>query len=142
MSIFKVPMRVLKLWPFGIDRRNFFNGVKGSNRKMAWISWNNVLASKKYGVLGVSRFFALNCALPSNWACRFFFSRFLSMLRFIKAIYGESGALSSSISSSRRSPWLVIIREVAALRSKGITLMSFICKKVCNGLDFLFWEDI
>ncbi|GJS45429.1 hypothetical protein Tco_0595550 [Tanacetum coccineum] len=44
-------------------RRKNFNGVKGLERKMAWISWNKVLASKKYGGLGVSSFYALNRAL-------------------------------------------------------------------------------
>ncbi|GKD20827.1 hypothetical protein Tco_1222530 [Tanacetum coccineum] len=34
---------------------------------MAWISWNKVLASKKYGGLGVSTFYALNRALLFKW---------------------------------------------------------------------------
>ncbi|GKC23457.1 hypothetical protein Tco_1025607, partial [Tanacetum coccineum] len=53
---------------------------------MAWISWNKILASKKYGGLGVSSL-------------------------FIKAIYGEYSALNSSSSLSKRSPWLDINRE-------------------------------
>ncbi|GJR01764.1 hypothetical protein Tco_0524748 [Tanacetum coccineum] len=61
MSIFKVPSGVLKL--LESIRRNFFDGVDGSERKMAWINWNKVLASKKYGSLGVSSFYALNQAL-------------------------------------------------------------------------------
>ncbi|GJX83173.1 reverse transcriptase domain-containing protein [Tanacetum coccineum] len=58
ISIFKVPSGVLKL--LKSIRRNFFNGVDGSKIKMAWISWNKVLAFKKYGGLGVSSFYALN----------------------------------------------------------------------------------
>ncbi|GJV30817.1 RNA-directed DNA polymerase, eukaryota [Tanacetum coccineum] len=51
-AIFVVPSGVLKL--LESIRRNFFNGMDGSERKMAWISWNKVLASKKYGGLRVS----------------------------------------------------------------------------------------
>ncbi|GKD55161.1 hypothetical protein Tco_1288548 [Tanacetum coccineum] len=35
-------------------RRNFFYGVDGFDRKLAWIGWNMVLTSKKNGGLGVS----------------------------------------------------------------------------------------
>nr|GEZ05211.1 RNA-directed DNA polymerase, eukaryota [Tanacetum cinerariifolium] len=40
MSIFKVLSGVLKL--LESIRRNFLNGVDGSERKMAWISWNKL----------------------------------------------------------------------------------------------------
>ncbi|GJS62208.1 RNA-directed DNA polymerase, eukaryota [Tanacetum coccineum] len=59
------PLGVLKL--LESIRRNLYNGVDGPERKMAWISWNKVLASKKYGGLGVSSFYALNRALLFKW---------------------------------------------------------------------------
>ncbi|GKA79404.1 RNA-directed DNA polymerase, eukaryota, partial [Tanacetum coccineum] len=49
MSIFSVPMGVLH--SMESIRRNFFNGTDGSKRKLEMISWNKVLASKKYGGL-------------------------------------------------------------------------------------------
>ncbi|GKB90904.1 hypothetical protein Tco_0963176 [Tanacetum coccineum] len=139
MSIFKVPSGVLKL--LESIRRNFFNGVDGSERKMAWISWNKVLASKKYGGLGVSSFYALNRALLFKWVWRFFSHGSCLWTRFIKAIYGEDGALNSPSSLSKRSPWLDIISEVTVLRTKGINVLDLICKKVGNGLNTLLWED-
>nr|GEW54617.1 RNA-directed DNA polymerase, eukaryota, reverse transcriptase zinc-binding domain protein [Tanacetum cinerariifolium] len=51
MSIFKVPICVLNHLEY--IRRNFFYGVHGLDRKLAWISWNMVLTSKKNGGLGV-----------------------------------------------------------------------------------------
>nr|GEU61580.1 RNA-directed DNA polymerase, eukaryota, reverse transcriptase zinc-binding domain protein [Tanacetum cinerariifolium] len=48
MSIFKVPMGVLN--HLELIRRNFFNGVDESNKKMVWISWKKYLASKKKGI--------------------------------------------------------------------------------------------
>ncbi|GJY15145.1 hypothetical protein Tco_0385567 [Tanacetum coccineum] len=42
-------------------RRNFFNGVQCDERKITWIKWTKVLASKKYGGLGVlSSLYAFN----------------------------------------------------------------------------------
>ncbi|GJY01344.1 hypothetical protein Tco_0359496 [Tanacetum coccineum] len=64
MSIYKVPKSVLQTMES--IRRNFFNGVQCDERKIVWIKWAKVLASKKYGGLGVSSFYALNRALLSN----------------------------------------------------------------------------
>ncbi|GJT95671.1 RNA-directed DNA polymerase, eukaryota [Tanacetum coccineum] len=50
MSIFKYPMVVLKI--LKSIRRNFFNGVANSDRKLSLIGWKNILASKKNGGLG------------------------------------------------------------------------------------------
>ncbi|GJX39773.1 RNA-directed DNA polymerase, eukaryota [Tanacetum coccineum] len=51
------------------------------------------------------------------------------------------GALDSCISSTRRSPWLDIIRDLHSLKSKGIDLMQFIRKKIGNGENTSFWAD-
>ncbi|GJZ17045.1 hypothetical protein Tco_0553168 [Tanacetum coccineum] len=139
MSIFKVPSGVLKL--LESIRRNFFNGVEGSERKLAWISWNKVLASKKYDGLRVSSFYALNRALLFKWVWRFFSHGSCLWTRFIKAIYCKDDALNSPSSLSKRSPWLDIIREVTVLRTKDINLLDLIRKKVGNRLNTLFWED-
>nr|GEX28173.1 RNA-directed DNA polymerase, eukaryota, reverse transcriptase zinc-binding domain protein [Tanacetum cinerariifolium] len=50
-------------------RRIFFNDVTNSDRKLALIGWQKVLASKKNSGLGVSSFFAFNRALlfSSPW---------------------------------------------------------------------------
>ncbi|GJZ93087.1 hypothetical protein Tco_0665152 [Tanacetum coccineum] len=61
--------------------------------------------------------------------------------RFIKAIYGEDDALNSPSFLSKCSLWLDIIREVTVHRTKGTNLLDLIRKKVCNGLNTLFWED-
>ncbi|GKD43095.1 RNA-directed DNA polymerase, eukaryota, reverse transcriptase zinc-binding domain protein [Tanacetum coccineum] len=60
MSIYKALVGVLNSMESYC--RNFLNGVERSERKLFWISWKRVLASKKYGGLGVSSFFALNRA--------------------------------------------------------------------------------
>ncbi|GJZ93052.1 hypothetical protein Tco_0665117 [Tanacetum coccineum] len=49
MSIFKVPKSVLNYMES--LRRNFFNGFQEGDRKIAWVKWSKVLASKKFGGL-------------------------------------------------------------------------------------------
>nr|GEX87802.1 RNA-directed DNA polymerase, eukaryota [Tanacetum cinerariifolium] len=83
MSIFKVPIGVLN--HLESVRRNFFYGVDGSDRKLAWIGWT----SKKNGGLGVSSFFAHNRALLFKWVWRFITDGSSLWTRFIKAIFGE-----------------------------------------------------
>ena len=109
-------------------RMNFFNGVDGS-KKIVWIGWDKVLASKKNGGLRVSSFFASNQALLFKWIWHFLTQDSSWWSRFIQAVHGSRGALDSCISSTRRSPWLDIIRDLHSLKSKGIDLMQFIRKK-------------
>ncbi|GKC12616.1 hypothetical protein Tco_1009398 [Tanacetum coccineum] len=73
----EVPKGVLRLW---IYRSKFFNGVDSSDRKISWVAWDNVLASKLNGGLGVSSFFALNRALLLKWVWRFISGDWLFMV--------------------------------------------------------------
>nr|GEX23857.1 RNA-directed DNA polymerase, eukaryota [Tanacetum cinerariifolium] len=61
MSLFKVPKAVLK--SMESIQRNFFNGIRDGEKKIAWVSWSKVLASKSNGGLGLSSFYALNRGL-------------------------------------------------------------------------------
>nr|GEW03533.1 hypothetical protein [Tanacetum cinerariifolium] len=47
MSSFKVPTKVLNI--LESIKRKFFNGIEGNERKLSLISWDTVLALKKYG---------------------------------------------------------------------------------------------
>nr|GEZ20471.1 RNA-directed DNA polymerase, eukaryota, reverse transcriptase zinc-binding domain protein [Tanacetum cinerariifolium] len=139
MSIFNVPIGVLN--HLESVRRNFFYGVDGSNRKLAWIGWNMVLTLKKNGGLGVSSFFAHNRALIFKWVWRILTDGSSLWTRFIKAIFGNKGDLDTHKLIIRRSPWKDVIFAIHSLQSKGINLMDFIQKKVGNGENTSFWDD-
>nr|GEU43524.1 RNA-directed DNA polymerase, eukaryota, reverse transcriptase zinc-binding domain protein [Tanacetum cinerariifolium] len=85
MSIFKVPMGVLK--KMEAICRNFFIGAEAQDRKMMWWVWRFITRSS------------------SMWS------------RVIKAIHGKSGLLDRNMLMSKR-------------------------KKVGNGEDTLFWEEL
>nr|GEW20494.1 RNA-directed DNA polymerase, eukaryota, reverse transcriptase zinc-binding domain protein [Tanacetum cinerariifolium] len=53
----------IKTLSIGAIRCKFFDGADPAERKITWVFWDKVLASKKNGGLGVSSFHALNPAL-------------------------------------------------------------------------------
>nr|GEV23568.1 RNA-directed DNA polymerase, eukaryota [Tanacetum cinerariifolium] len=126
MSIFKVLIGVLNHLEY--IRRNFFYGVDGSDRMLAWIGWNMVLTSKKNGGLGVSSFFAHNRALLFKWVWRFLTDGSSLWTHFIKAIFGNKGALDTHKLIPRRSPWQDVILAIHSLQSKGEVALKVLYK--------------
>ncbi|GJV02001.1 RNA-directed DNA polymerase, eukaryota [Tanacetum coccineum] len=104
MSLYKAPVAVLN--ELESIRRNFFHGTAKEDRKMVLIRWENILASKSKGGLGVS----------SN--------------------------LDVSKSKIRGSIWQDMVHEFHSLKAKGIDCFSFIKRKLGNGENTLFWEDV
>ncbi|GJR56538.1 RNA-directed DNA polymerase, eukaryota [Tanacetum coccineum] len=68
--------------------KSFLYGVDPSVRNTSFIKWDNVLASKEKGGLGVSSFFALNRALIFKWVWRFRSQSNSLWSRVIKALHG------------------------------------------------------
>nr|GEZ48703.1 RNA-directed DNA polymerase, eukaryota, reverse transcriptase zinc-binding domain protein [Tanacetum cinerariifolium] len=91
MSIFKVPMKVLHRMES--IRSHFFNGTDLGSKKLIWVKWNNVLASKEKGGLGVSSLYALNRALMFKWIWQFTTHKSSLWARVIKAIHGDDGKI-------------------------------------------------
>nr|GEV72324.1 RNA-directed DNA polymerase, eukaryota, reverse transcriptase zinc-binding domain protein [Tanacetum cinerariifolium] len=89
MSMFNAPIQVLK--KLESIRNHFFNGVDSNVRKMMLIKWDNVLASKEKGGLGVSSFYALNRALTFEWTWLFCTQGSFLWSRVIKLIHREDG---------------------------------------------------
>ncbi|GJZ90557.1 RNA-directed DNA polymerase, eukaryota [Tanacetum coccineum] len=137
MSIYKMPNSVLHM--LESIRRNFFNGVHCDERKIAWVKWSKILASKKNGGLGVSSFHALNRALLFKWIWRYISGDNSLWCRFIKAMHGNS---LSTTSNFRFSNWITIVREVFRLKNCGVDLLSHCHRSVGNGLCTKFWKDL
>ncbi|GJY16200.1 hypothetical protein Tco_0386622 [Tanacetum coccineum] len=103
MSIFKVPKGVLKTMES--IRSKFFNGVDSSDRKISWVAWDNVLASKLNGGLGVSSFFALKSCSFLKWVT-------------------DQPSIGGSI-----------LREVKSLKDFGLIFLLIVTPFVCSELD-------
>nr|GEZ52071.1 RNA-directed DNA polymerase, eukaryota, reverse transcriptase zinc-binding domain protein [Tanacetum cinerariifolium] len=137
MSLYKVPKTLLN--SMESIRRNFFNGIQEGERKIAWVKWTKVLASKKNDGLGVSSFFALNRGLLVKWMWRFL-SRDNSLWAcFIHASHGSN---KLNISASYPSLWSSIIKEVNILQTQGLDFSSHCKIRVGNDSNTSFWKDL
>ncbi|GJZ69586.1 RNA-directed DNA polymerase, eukaryota, reverse transcriptase zinc-binding domain protein [Tanacetum coccineum] len=140
VSMFKVPMKVIHRMES--IRFHFFNGVELDSKKSIWVKWNNVLTSKKKGGLGVSSLYALNRALMFKWVWRFTTQKNSLWARVVKAIHGEDGKIGNCSKSGHKYIWRDIIQVMDAYKKQGVDLYNFMKKKLCNGANTLFWEDV
>nr|GEV59685.1 hypothetical protein [Tanacetum cinerariifolium] len=62
--------------------------------------------------------------------------------RFIKAMYGKDGNLDTVAKRSYPSAWMDIVNELHKLKNQDLDLISLMKKKVGNGVDTLFWEEV
>ncbi|GJU19060.1 RNA-directed DNA polymerase, eukaryota [Tanacetum coccineum] len=136
MSLFKVPKSVLH--SMESLRRNFFNGIQEGDKKIAWVKWPMVLASKKHGGLRVSSFYALNRGLLFKWVWRYISQDNSLWARVISALHGSS---SQVLSASFSSLWKSILNEVKSLKAQGVDLISHCKIRVGNGMNTSFWND-
>ncbi|GJZ08952.1 RNA-directed DNA polymerase, eukaryota [Tanacetum coccineum] len=132
MSLYKVPKSVLH--SMESIRRNFFNGTQGDERKITWVKWSKVLASKKYGGLGVSSFYALNRALLFKWVWRFISHDNSLWCRFITSMHGSK---LMNLSPFHSSTWNSIIREINVHKAQRIDLISHCRIRMGNVADKL-----
>ncbi|GJU50335.1 RNA-directed DNA polymerase, eukaryota, partial [Tanacetum coccineum] len=100
---------------------------------------SKVLASKKFGGLGVSSFFALNRALLFKWVWRYLSRDNSLWSRVISALHGLNG---QSFSAAFNSSWSSIIKEVNSLKDKGVDLISHCKIRVGKGTCTSFWNDL
>ncbi|GKD70144.1 hypothetical protein Tco_1324234 [Tanacetum coccineum] len=118
------------------------SGVDHNGKKPIWVKWSKVLASKEKGGLGVSSFYALNRALLFKWVWRFCTQGSLLWARVIKEIHGEDCKLGKHVNHSHLFIWLDIVREMEQLKNHDMNLIGFIHKKMGNGADTSFREDV
>ncbi|GKA85424.1 RNA-directed DNA polymerase, eukaryota, reverse transcriptase zinc-binding domain protein [Tanacetum coccineum] len=62
--------------------------------------------------------------------------------RFIKAMYGRDGNIGTIVRKPHPSTWLDIVNELHTLKKQNLDLFSLMKKKVGNGADTLFWEEV
>ncbi|GJS33078.1 hypothetical protein Tco_0531460 [Tanacetum coccineum] len=106
---------------------------------ISWVAWDNVLASKLNGGLGVSSFFALNRALLLKWVWRFISGDGSLWCKVIQAIYGSKFDLHVT---DQPSIWCSILREVKSLKDSGFDFSSHCKKRIGDESCTSFWYDI
>ena len=121
----------------------FFLGGDTYERKMSLVRWNQCLASKDFGGLGIRSIFGLNTRLLFKWIWGFLCSPSAFWVRVIKAIHGPHGFINDT--SSRRLSYNAlggILSFIKRVKLKGIDLLSYYTRKIGNGATTRFWEDV
>ncbi|GJY62791.1 RNA-directed DNA polymerase, eukaryota [Tanacetum coccineum] len=93
---------------------------------------------------GIRRKFFIGADSKENKMSWFKWSRVLASKDKggLGAMHGNSGGLDKGSKVSYTSIWKNITIEVNRLRNKGVDLLSFMNKKVGNGLETIFWEEV
>ncbi|GKA30655.1 hypothetical protein Tco_0716960 [Tanacetum coccineum] len=103
LSIFKAPESIIN--SLERMRAKFFWGGSHGNNKMAWVRWDNVLASLDQGGLGIGSLKAFNLALLQKWRWRLVTNPNLLWVNLIKAIHGfEAGFDGKGCATSGSRP--------------------------------------
>ncbi|KAL4576481.1 hypothetical protein LXL04_012575 [Taraxacum kok-saghyz] len=119
----------------------FWGGVEG-NRKMAWIKWDHVQASKEKCGLDLGSIVSFNVALMLKWKWRFFNYGGLVWVQVINSLYGNKGGFGGFKKvASGDSPWARLIALDKKLDASGVIRQNVLRWKVRSGHDTLFWLD-
>ncbi|XP_071708950.1 uncharacterized mitochondrial protein AtMg00310-like [Rutidosis leptorrhynchoides] len=138
LSLFKAPVSIIK----SIEklRARFFWGGSKEKRKMAWIKWDQVLASREKGGLDIDSIQSFNQALLLNWHWRFVHYSDSLWARTLVAIHGvHVGLVGRDCVTS--GVWSNIIKTIKAIYASGIISDDTMQTKVGNGCYTKFWKD-
>ncbi|KAL4573100.1 hypothetical protein LXL04_019893 [Taraxacum kok-saghyz] len=140
-SMFVMPVTLAK--KLEAIRSRFFWGGSESKRKIAWVNWEAVLASKDIGGLNVGSLVSFNLALVMKWKWLFFTSTDNIWVTVIRFLYGHNGGFfSTRCQASGFSPWARILATNAKLREKDVLQEEVMERRVGDGKKMRFWTDV
>ncbi|KAJ9566035.1 hypothetical protein OSB04_002001 [Centaurea solstitialis] len=93
-SLFKAPANILK--SLESTRSKFFWGRKDNEKKITWIAWSKIIASKERGGLGIGSLKAQNLALLCKWWWCFSSENISLWKHVIQSLHGSDGGIGSS----------------------------------------------
>ncbi|GJX06683.1 RNA-directed DNA polymerase, eukaryota, reverse transcriptase zinc-binding domain protein [Tanacetum coccineum] len=109
-------------------------------KKLAWLKWNNVLASLDKGGLDIGSLKAFNLALIQKWRWRLMQNPDAICVRLIKAIHGPDAGFDLH-SCNTQGLWTKIVGSINHLHSSGIIPLQSLRFKVGCGSKIRFWKD-
>ncbi|KAJ0881016.1 putative RNA-directed DNA polymerase [Helianthus annuus] len=108
LSLYKCPIAVIKVLE-GI-RRKFLWGGSSSNKKMIWIKWEKIVASKEFGGLGVGSIRDLNLALLVKWWWRLKMEPHQLWVQVVEAIHKNKRRVSMvPVKKEQTGIWKTIV---------------------------------
>ncbi|XP_071699246.1 uncharacterized protein [Rutidosis leptorrhynchoides] len=138
LSLFRAPISIIK--SLEKKRARFFWGGCKEKRKMAWIKWEQTIASLENGGLGIGSILSFNLSLLLKWKWRLvrctssLWARTLVAIHGIKAGFGNRGCKTSGV-------WSNIVASIKSLHDSGNIPEDTLHLKLGNGRNTKFWKD-
>ncbi|GJZ16707.1 RNA-directed DNA polymerase, eukaryota, reverse transcriptase zinc-binding domain protein [Tanacetum coccineum] len=139
LSIFKTPETVLNL----LEKKcaSFFWGGTHDSRKLAWVKWPIILASRVNGGLVIGSLKAFNLALLQKWHWRMISNTNALWVKVIKAFHGQEGSFDLNDITSN-GIWAKIVGSSNYLHSNAILPSDSIRFHVGCGTSIRFWKEL
>ncbi|GJW72625.1 putative RNA-directed DNA polymerase [Tanacetum coccineum] len=111
-------------------------------KKIPWISWDKVIATRDFGGLGIGSLKIYNQTMLTKWWWRFYTEDNALWNKVVCSIYGPTGGLHyNSLLKPNSGPWYHIMKLKDDLLAQGVDLPSLFRKKIGNGECTSFWHD-
>lgn len=114
-------------------------GCQNDEKKIAWVAWDKVLASKDRGGLGIGSLASFNLALLKKWRWRFYNESEAIWCRVIKAIHGDQGGVANRNDQRIRSGmWSRIVGSINYLHDSNVIDYNTLRYSLVGGIVFCF----
>ncbi|KAL4578421.1 hypothetical protein LXL04_014544 [Taraxacum kok-saghyz] len=141
MSIFKAPQGILD--ELERIRRSFIWGNEDTKKKIHWVEWSKVIASKKDGGLGVGSIKAQNLALLTKWWWRLINEENSLWKKVVSKIHNLASKPVTYI--ARRTSagvWCNIAKAKHNLNDFDIDWQKLFYLIPRSNVKILFWKDV
>ncbi|GJY27220.1 RNA-directed DNA polymerase, eukaryota, reverse transcriptase zinc-binding domain protein [Tanacetum coccineum] len=108
---------------------------------MTCVRWENVLASRDQGGLGIGSLKAFNLALLQKWRWRFTINPNLLWVKLIKAIHGYEASFDGK-GCATSGIWSTIVGSTNYLHSHNLLPKDLLKCLPGNGTSIGFWKDL
>lgn len=141
LSLFRAPVGIIDV--LEKYRRKFLWGGSDEGKKIHWVSWDRVIASKSDGGLGIGSIASQNSALLFKWVWRFFNEENAVWSQVIRSIHNLGGRPKHYLAKKSLRG---VLADLVGLLNKyiddGLIPKSTFQVKLGCGSRILFWKDL
>lgn len=138
-SLYRVPRGVLREIE-GL-RRNFFWGSDQEKIRIPWVKWEEVIADKAKGGLGIGSMDDLNKALLAKWYRRYKNEKEALWVKIVDSIHGKLNHFDEKDKIKSGFVWKQIVKLWDSLKEDGLDPRMLVKRRVGHGKSSKFWTD-
>lgn len=120
-------------------RSNFFGGINDKERKIAWVKWDEIIAAKEDGGIGVGSLESLNQALLYRWRWRALCQPASLWSKVVSEIHGVE--CFTNLNAKNAGLWSRIASSIRSINKVSFEGKDCMKRVVGNGNNTSFWKD-